>query len=70
MEANRSANLVWGVEMVREDFLEEVIINVSSEKTKSWLGWSRERGNVIGRKTSLCEGYKAREGSFQEMTSS
>lgn len=56
--------------MVREDFLEEVILNVSSEKTKPWVGWGRKRGNVIGRKTSLCEGYKAREGSFQEMTSS
>lgn len=72
MEANRrSANLVLGLKMVREGFLEEVTLNVSSEKTKPWVGWGRDRGNIAGRKTSLCKGYKARrEDSFREIASS
>ena len=71
MEANRRlANLVLGVEMVREGFLEEVTLNASSKKTKSWVGWGRDRGTIVGRKTSLCKGYKAREDNFQEVASS
>ena len=46
------------------------MLNVSSKKTKPWVGWGRDRDNIVGRKTSLCKGYKAREDSFREMARS